>query len=131
MRRIGEGGSGDGTQTALFRPDEYAQHLWQVFTLAPSQAQVLPLVRPQLDLLNAQLGEPHEHDHRRLCALTADLFQLSGEIFFDANRYTDAAHCYTLAASADTPLAGSVRCSRREDPGPARVARLARSCGRR
>jgi hypothetical protein len=35
-----------------------------------------------------------------LCALTADLFQLAGEIFFDANAYTDAAHCYTLAAQA-------------------------------
>jgi hypothetical protein len=38
--------------------------------------------------------------HRRLCALAADLFQLAGEIHFDANRYTEAAHCYALAASA-------------------------------
>ncbi|MEU6231805.1 transcriptional regulator [Kitasatospora sp. NPDC047058] len=41
-----------------------------------------------------------EAAHRQLCTLAADLFQLAGEVFFDGNRYTDAAHCYTLAASA-------------------------------
>jgi hypothetical protein len=35
-----------------------------------------------------------------LCALAADLFQLAGEIMFDADRYTEAAHCYTLATTA-------------------------------
>src|SRR6266567_2936071 len=28
------------------------------------------------------------------------VFQLAGEVMFDANQYTDAAHCYALAASA-------------------------------
>ncbi|MFJ3217685.1 transcriptional regulator [Kitasatospora sp. NPDC086801] len=32
--------------------------------------------------------------------LVGDLYQLAGEILFDANRYTDASHCYTLAAAA-------------------------------
>ncbi|MGW2843946.1 transcriptional regulator [Streptomyces sp. NPDC001108] len=32
--------------------------------------------------------------------MTADLYQLAGELFFDADRYTDAAQCYTLAAHA-------------------------------
>ncbi|MGH3621978.1 MAG: transcriptional regulator [Sciscionella sp.] len=32
--------------------------------------------------------------------MAADLFQVAGEIFFDGDRYTDAAHCYTLAATA-------------------------------
>ncbi|MFH8515080.1 transcriptional regulator [Streptomyces gelaticus] len=32
--------------------------------------------------------------------MTADLYQLTGELFFDANRYTDAVQCYTLAAHA-------------------------------
>jgi hypothetical protein len=32
--------------------------------------------------------------------LLADLLQLSGEVSFDLNNYTDAAHCYTLAAMA-------------------------------
>lgn len=75
--------------------------LWRVFTMAASKAQVLPLVREQLAALTTRLAEPHDQRaHRRLCGLAADLFQLAGEIFFDANRYTDAAHCYTLAASA-------------------------------
>jgi hypothetical protein len=35
-----------------------------------------------------------------LCALAGDLFQLAGEIAFDVNLYTEAAHCYTTAAAA-------------------------------
>jgi tetratricopeptide (TPR) repeat protein len=35
-----------------------------------------------------------------LCELVSELLQLAGEIFFDANKYTDAARCYTLAATA-------------------------------
>ncbi|MGH7931263.1 MAG: transcriptional regulator, partial [Candidatus Binatia bacterium] len=38
--------------------------------------------------------------HQRLCELASELLQLAGEVFFDANRYIDAAHCYTLAAAA-------------------------------
>jgi hypothetical protein len=41
-----------------------------------------------------------EQAHTRLCYLTADQLQLAGEVLFDASRYTDAAHCYTLAATA-------------------------------
>lgn len=84
--------------------DEYAHlnsNLWRVFGLAPSKSQMLPLVRNHLDVLTDKLAQPHgDAVHQRLCALAADLFQLAGEIFFDGNRYTDAAHCYTLAASA-------------------------------
>ncbi|WP_037973540.1 helix-turn-helix transcriptional regulator [Streptomyces sp. NRRL WC-3742] len=43
---------------------------------------------------------PTETQRRRLCETTADLLQLAGEIFFDGNRYTDAAQCYALAVSA-------------------------------
>ncbi len=38
--------------------------------------------------------------YQRLCAVASDLFQLAGEILFDGTRYTEAAHCYTLAATA-------------------------------
>lgn len=76
-------------------------HLWQVYALASSKVEVLALVRRQLDVLADRLSEPHgPHTHRQLCALAGDLFQLAGEIFFDRNAYTDAAHCYTLAAQA-------------------------------
>ncbi len=84
--------------------DEYAalnSHLWPVFVLSPSKARTLPLVRNQIAVLVNNLRQAQSPERReRLCALAADLFQLAGEIFFDSNDYTDAAHCYALAASA-------------------------------
>ena len=75
-------------------------HLWRVYALASSKADVLPLVRRQLDVLADRLAEPHGPDtHRQLCGLTGDLLQLAGEIFFDRNAYTDA---YDLWACALT-----------------------------
>jgi hypothetical protein len=76
-------------------------HLWQVFRLSPSKRLVYPLVRQQLSRLTESLDRAHSGaTHTQLCELAGDLFQLAGEICFDTNRYTDAAHCYTLAASA-------------------------------
>lgn len=76
-------------------------HLWQVFMLASSKSKVYPLVQDHLAALVESLQRSAtEATHRRLCALAGDLFQLAGEIHFDANQYTDAAHCYSLAASA-------------------------------
>lgn len=76
-------------------------HLWRVFVLSQSKGAVLPLVRDQLDVLVASFNESRGLPaHRRLCELASELLQLAGEIFFDANKYTDAAHCYTLAANA-------------------------------
>jgi transcriptional regulator with XRE-family HTH domain len=84
--------------------DEYAElngHLWRVFALSASKADALPAVRTQLAVLAQNLQRPHgEAVHQRLCGFVADLLQLAGEIFFDGNFYTDAAHCYSLAASA-------------------------------
>ncbi|MEV7907751.1 hypothetical protein AB0P04_39690, partial [Streptomyces anulatus] len=76
-------------------------HLWQVFTLSKTKQAVYPLVREQLGVLTAALKRSQSTaTHQRLCALAGSLFQLAGEIFFDVNRYTDAAYCYTLAVSA-------------------------------
>jgi len=84
--------------------NEYAAlngHLWQVFALAKTKRHAYPIVREHLGVLVSALQRTHSEEvHRELCSLIADLFQLAGEIFFDSNRYTDAAHCYTLAASA-------------------------------
>jgi len=84
--------------------DDYValnSHLWQVFVLSASKARTLPLVRSQIAALVDSLRRPQSPElRRRLCVLTADLFQLAGEIFFDCNEYTEAAHCYALAASA-------------------------------
>ncbi|SDK83722.1 hypothetical protein SAMN05428985_106301 [Nocardioides sp. YR527] len=83
---------------------EYAAlngHLWRVFALAKTKRHTYPLVREHLGVLVSALQRSHGEDvHSELCSLVADLFQLAGEILFDSNRYTDAAHCYTLAASA-------------------------------
>ncbi len=77
-------------------------HLWRVFVLSRSKAAAFPLVREQLDVLvgHLQRSASPPRTRRRLYALTADLLQLAGEIFFDRNLYTDAAHCYALAATA-------------------------------
>lgn len=77
------------------------EHLWRVFVLSKSKGAVLPMVRSQLDVLTVSLSQSRVlSTHRRLCELVSELLQLAGEIFFDANKYTDAAHCYTLAATA-------------------------------
>lgn len=91
--------------------EEFARlnsHLWRVFALSPTKARVLPLVRAQLNVLTDSLRRPQTSDtRRRLCELTADLYQLEGEIFFDGDEYTDAAHCYALAATAAKEAAAS------------------------
>ena len=95
---------GDATRFDAATLDEYAAlngHLWRVFALSQSKAQALPLVRSQFDVLTEGLAHSGSlAAHTRLCTLTADLLQLAGEILFDGNSYTEAAHCYTLAASA-------------------------------
>jgi transcriptional regulator with XRE-family HTH domain len=84
--------------------EEYAalnSHLWRVFASIKSKGVTLPLVQDQLDVLTSSLQEVRGPAMRQLlCALTSDLFQLAGEIFFDGSRYTDAATCYALAATA-------------------------------
>jgi tetratricopeptide (TPR) repeat protein len=75
-------------------------HLWQVYSLASSKQSVYALVRDQAAELSNALRGARGTAHKRLCADAGDLFQLAGEILFDGNHYTDAAHCYTLAASA-------------------------------
>jgi transcriptional regulator with XRE-family HTH domain/tetratricopeptide (TPR) repeat protein len=81
--------------------ERFNAHLWQVFGLVTTKHSVYPIVRQQLGQLTAALERPHtDAVRKRLCVLTGDLFQLAGEVFFDENRYTEAAHCYTLAASS-------------------------------
>lgn len=82
---------------------EYAKvnaRLWRVYAQAAPKRAVLPLVNEHLTVITSRLRNAREAAKQELCALASDLFQLSGEIFFDQNRYTDAAHCYTLAADA-------------------------------
>ncbi|MFB6726267.1 helix-turn-helix transcriptional regulator [Kribbella sp. NPDC056345] len=84
--------------------DEYAAlnaHLWQAFTLSRNKRAAFSLVQGQLEVLVAALQEARRSAvHHSVCELASDLFQLAGEIHFDGNQYTSAAHCYTLAAQA-------------------------------
>lgn len=95
------------TNPSLLDPatlEEYAAlnaHLWRAFTLSRNKRAAFPLVRGQLDVLVAALQEARGSAvHHRVCELASDLFQLAGEILFDGNQYTSAAHCYTLAVQA-------------------------------
>ncbi|MFD3663918.1 helix-turn-helix domain-containing protein [Streptomyces sp. NPDC058659] len=75
------------------------RHLWQVYQLVRSKGSVYPVVRDQLTMLNEALASNRGRAQPLLSA-AADLFQLAGEVAFDANRYSDAAASYSLAASA-------------------------------
>lgn len=75
-------------------------HLWQVYQLARSKATVQPIVRDQLSALSEVLDHRPGGQEQALCSAAGELFQLSGELAFDSNRYTDAAASYTLAATA-------------------------------
>ncbi|MBZ9643360.1 helix-turn-helix transcriptional regulator [Streptomyces sp. PSKA30] len=84
-------------------PDDFHrmnQHLWQVYQLARSKSSVTTVVRDQLSTLNDALKMRAPRQVDALCTAAGDLFQLAGELSFDGNRYTDAAACYSAAASA-------------------------------
>lgn len=83
-------------------PDDYGRmngHLWQVYQLARAKHSVYPVVQSQLTALNDALRDGGASTGS-LCIAAGDLFQLAGELAFDANRYHDAAASYALAASA-------------------------------
>jgi tetratricopeptide (TPR) repeat protein len=84
--------------------DDFAtlnEHLWRVFVLSRTKYAVFPLVRDHLDVLVSGLPRAGRvAGYRRLCGFASSAFQLCGEILFDANQYTEAAHCYALAATA-------------------------------
>lgn len=82
-------------------PADFARmnrHLWQVYQLARTKSTVSPIVRDQLTALNEALAGSRGNN-RPLLSAAADLFQLAGEVSFDANRYADATTSYALAAS--------------------------------
>ncbi|MEU9605490.1 helix-turn-helix domain-containing protein [Streptomyces sp. NPDC048057] len=78
-------------------------HLWQVYQLARTKGSVYPVVQSQLTALNDALREGRAQAGT-LCFAAGDLFQLAGELAFDANRYHDAAASYSLAASASKEI---------------------------
>lgn len=93
-----------GEAPAADDPADYAaisSTLWQLFSYSTSKQAVLPLVRDQMNSVTEALAQARtSREHRQLCSAAGDLLQLAGEVFFDANKYTDAAQCYTFAGSA-------------------------------
>ncbi|MFE0335029.1 multiprotein-bridging factor 1 family protein [Streptomyces sp. NPDC058955] len=97
----GEPPRGRTAATLLETGDALHRGLWQVYVLSDAKQSVFPMVRGQLDVLAKGLAEARTSaDRVRLCRMTASLYQLVGELYFDADRYTEAAQCYTLAAQA-------------------------------
>lgn len=81
--------------------DEMTSALWQIHGRVGSKQAVYPVVADTMGTLADALGRPASAAQRRqLCAQVGSLYQIAGEIRFDANRYTDAAQCYSVAASA-------------------------------
>jgi transcriptional regulator with XRE-family HTH domain len=75
--------------------------LWAAFVMAHIKADVAASVWDQIRRLTDALRRPQSTTVRKqVCALNSEMFQLAGEILFDANRYVDAGYCYTLAATA-------------------------------
>lgn len=93
-------------QTAVEELAAVNTRLWAAFGEADIKAAAATLVDQQLAALMTSLRRSHRTKvHERLCAVTADLLQLAGEIAFDASRHVDAAYCYSLAATASKEAA--------------------------
>jgi len=96
------GNADEGLLTASI--EQHGAHnaqLWRLYDTAQVKASMLPLVQNQLGVLTSRVAQARTVKARRqLSGFLADLLQLAGEISFDANHYTDAAHCYNLAATA-------------------------------
>ncbi len=93
-----EGATGRPGAALLAEDGNVNARLWRIYAQAKPKAAVLPLVNDQLRIVTARLR--YAGTSRALCSLASDLFQLAGEVVFDQDRYTDAAHCYTMAATA-------------------------------
>ncbi|MEV0003003.1 transcriptional regulator [Micromonospora sp. NPDC050980] len=75
--------------------------LWKAYGAATSKQAAAPMVRQQLEIVTDALRLSNAPDiHERLCAVLADLLQLTGELAFDAGNHDEAARCYSLAATA-------------------------------
>jgi hypothetical protein len=97
VERLGAAGA-DTSPALLAEYGKVNARLWLVYSRTVPKRSVLPLVNAQLAVVTGRLRGAGGAARTRLCGLASELFQLAGEIFFDGNRYADAAHCYTLAA---------------------------------
>nr|BBH91730.1 hypothetical protein KTC_64810 [Thermosporothrix sp. COM3] len=74
---------------------------WTAYQETPQKLLILKDIQTHLSHLTRLLHTASSVGERNhLSLLSSELAQLTGEIFFDSNLYTDAAHCYTFAAQA-------------------------------
>lgn len=101
LNRLTAASSGRLGRAALADLAAFNTRLWSAFIAAQAKSEVAPAVWDQVQRLTSALRRPQSAATRRqLCVLNAEVFQLAGEVLFDANRYADAGYCYTLAATA-------------------------------
>jgi transcriptional regulator with XRE-family HTH domain len=73
--------------------------LWSTYLTTLIKSSVLESALGHFKMLMQFLKASHPHtSHQRLCALTSEMGQLVGEIFFDLNDHEAAESCYTFAA---------------------------------
>ncbi|GHO66803.1 hypothetical protein KSC_056950 [Ktedonobacter sp. SOSP1-52] len=88
-------------ESTLQELDTLNRQYWQAYRVASQKSSILDDVLAHLNVLTQALRDARTIAQRRkLCIMAADLAQLSGEIFFDASLYTEAAQSYTFAISA-------------------------------
>jgi len=95
------------TSTRLLQVDGTVLHhletingsLWSVYLTTPIKSSVFESALGHFKMLLQLLQDPHPHTiHLRLCALTSEIGQLVGEVYFDLDDYESAQSCYTVAA---------------------------------
>lgn len=93
--------TGRGSAAVPGTGEDVIQQLWRVYGLTGDKHTLYPIVRHQLAELAAEMEVAHGGTERECINMrVADLYQLAGELFFDARDDALSAHCYTLAASA-------------------------------
>jgi transcriptional regulator with XRE-family HTH domain len=101
LDRLTAASTGHLGRAALADLAAFNTRLWSAFIVAQAKAEVAPAIWDQVSRLTNALRRPRSGTTRKqLCALNAEVFQLAGEVLFDANRYADAGYCYTLAATS-------------------------------
>jgi len=74
---------------------------WNLYLASVSKPSVLDGVLGQLNMQTQFLNESHPPEVRQgLCAVTSNMSQLAGEIFFDLHDHDAAQSCYLFAATA-------------------------------
>lgn len=86
-------------ETVLQHLETINRSLWGVYLTTPVKSSVFESALGHFKTLIQFLKDPHPAaSHQRLCALTSEMGQLVGEVFFDFNDHEAAASCYTVAA---------------------------------